>query len=59
MRALLLSTVALATLAGSAFAADLPSRKEAPVYIAPAPAFSWTGFYIGGDIGAAFSLDQR
>ncbi len=55
MRALLLSTVALATLAGSAFAADLPSRKEAPVYIAPAPAFSWTGFYIGGDIGAAFT----
>ena len=55
MRALLLSTVALATLAGSAFAADLPSRKEAPVYVAPAPAFSWTGFYIGGDIGAAWS----
>ena len=55
MRALLLSTVALATLAGSAFAADLPSRKEAPVYIAPTPAFSWTGFYVGGDIGAAFS----
>ena len=55
MRALLLSTVALATLAGSAFAADLPSRKEAPVYVAPAPAFSWTGFYIGGDIGGAFT----
>ena len=55
MRALLLSTVAFATLAGSAFAADLPSRKEAPVYVAPAPAFSWTGFYIGGDIGAAWA----
>ncbi len=55
MRTLLLSTVALATLAGSAFAADLPSRKEAPVYLAPTPVFSWTGFYVGGDIGAAFS----
>lgn len=55
MRHLLLSTVALAALAGSAFAADLPSRKEAPVYIAPTPAFSWTGFYVGADIGGAFS----
>jgi outer membrane immunogenic protein len=55
MRALLLSTVALAALAGSAFAADLPSRKEAPVYVAPPPAFSWTGFYVGADIGGSFA----
>lgn len=55
MRHLLLSTVALAALAGSAFAADLPSRKEAPVYVAPTPAFSWTGFYVGADLGGAFS----
>ncbi len=55
MRNLLLSTVAFAALAGTAFAADLPSRKEAPVYVAPTPAFSWTGFYVGADIGGAFS----
>ncbi|MGO8737259.1 outer membrane protein [Rhodoblastus sp.] len=55
MRNLLLSTVAFAALAGSAFAADLPSTKEAPVYMAPTPAFSWTGFYIGADIGGAFA----
>lgn len=54
MRTLLLSTVAFAALAGTAFAADLPSRKEAPVYVAPTPAFSWTGFYVGADIGGAF-----
>jgi outer membrane immunogenic protein len=54
MRHLLLSTVALAALAGSAFAADLPSRKEAPVYVAPVPVFSWTGFYVGADIGGSF-----
>jgi outer membrane immunogenic protein len=54
MRHLLLSTVAFAALAGSAFAADLPSRKEAPVYVAPVPVFSWTGFYIGADIGGGF-----
>lgn len=58
MRGLLLSTVALVALAGSAFAADLPSRKEAPVYVAPAPAFTWTGFYVGADIGGAFGSTQ-
>ncbi len=55
MRKFFLSGVAFAVLAGSAFAADLPSRKEAPVYVAPAPAFSWTGFYLGADIGASFA----
>jgi outer membrane immunogenic protein len=54
MRNLLLSTVALAALAGQAFAADLPSRKEAPVYVAPAPVYSWTGFYVGADIGGSW-----
>jgi outer membrane immunogenic protein len=54
MRTLLLSTVAFAALAGSAFAADLPSRKEAPVYVAPTPVFSWTGFYVGADLGGDF-----
>ncbi len=58
MRALLLSTVAFAALAGSALAADLPSTKGAPVYVAPEPAFSWTGFYIGADIGGAFPSTQ-
>jgi outer membrane immunogenic protein len=54
MRNLLLSTVALAALAGQAFAADLPSRKEAPVYVAPAPVYSWTGFYVGADVGGSW-----
>jgi outer membrane immunogenic protein len=54
MRHLLLSTVAIVALAGQAFAADLPSRKEAPVYVAPAPIFSWTGFYAGVDIGGSW-----
>ena len=35
---------------GAAVAADLPSTKEAPAYVPPA--FSWTGFYIGFDVGA-------
>lgn len=36
----------------SALAADLP---KAPVYkAAPAAAYSWTGFYVGGNIGGAW-----
>ena len=54
MRKILLSTVALAALTGSALAADLPSRKAAPAYIAPVSAFSWTGFYVGIEGGADF-----
>lgn len=36
---------------GSAHAADLPNSKGPPVYTPPA--FSWTGFYVGGNAGAA------
>jgi outer membrane immunogenic protein len=43
---------------GSALAADLPPAPppRAPVaYVPPAPLYSWTGFYIGGNAGAAWS----
>jgi len=47
----LLGATALALLAGSASAADLATRY--PVKAAPIPVqvFSWTGFYIGGNVG--------
>jgi outer membrane immunogenic protein len=57
MRKLLLSTVAFAALGGVALAADLPSTKEAPAYVAPAPATPWTGFFIGAQVGAV-ALDD-
>jgi len=49
----LLTTTALVCFAGSAaLAADLPYRKEAPVYTPPPPpAFTWSGVYIGGQVG--------
>ncbi|MCW2317917.1 outer membrane immunogenic protein [Rhodoblastus acidophilus] len=52
MRKILLASVAVAALTGSAFAADLPSRKAAPAYVAPVPVFTWTGFYAGVEGGA-------
>jgi outer membrane immunogenic protein len=49
------SAVALALSAGSAMAADLPSRKEAPVYVPPPPPPPmWTGFYVGLNLGGAW-----
>lgn len=54
MKKYLLASVAALGLvaAGAASAADLPSRKgpvAAPVYVVPA--FTWTGFYVGGNAG--------
>lgn len=49
--------VSSALLAGAASAADLPSRKEAPVFVPP-PAFSWTGPYVGLNIGGGW-LDRH
>ncbi len=52
------SAVALALSAGSAMAADLPSRKEAPVYVPPPPPPPmWTGFYGGLNIGGGWDAN--
>ena len=49
MRKILLSTLILASFAGHAFAADLPSTKSAPVLL-EAP-FSWNGWFVGAQVG--------
>src|SRR5580700_484359 len=56
MKKLLLGAAACVVFAAPAFAADLPARTytKAPVYKAPEAIYNWTGFYIGGHIGAAF-----
>jgi outer membrane immunogenic protein len=55
MKKLLLGTVGLVALSGSAMAADLPARtyKAPPPIIAPI--YDWTGFYIGANGGWAES----
>jgi outer membrane immunogenic protein len=58
MKKFLLATVALVALGATvpALAADLGTRApytKAPVYAAPI--YNWTGFYIGGHVGGAFS----
>jgi outer membrane immunogenic protein len=58
-RMLLASAVAL-TAGGQALAADLPPPMAPPprapaAYIPMAPAYNWSGFYIGGNLGGAFT----
>jgi outer membrane immunogenic protein len=51
----ILVTVALLANAVAARAADLPERPVQP-YVPPA--FSWAGFYIGGNVGGAWARRQ-
>jgi outer membrane immunogenic protein len=54
MKALYLSALAILGSAGLAAAADLPERRAAPAFAA-VPAFTWTGFYVGGSAGYMWS----
>lgn len=50
--------LAATTIAGSAFAADLPSRKIAPA-MAPVPVFTWTGLYVGLNAGYGWNSSTQ
>ncbi len=56
IRSILLASVALVSVSALASAADLPTRMAAPAPVAyAAPVFTWTGFYVGVNAGAAWS----
>jgi outer membrane immunogenic protein len=59
MKRLATAITAIALIGTPAFAADMavkmPVKSPPPVR---APAYSWTGFYIGGNLGAAFGQHQ-
>ena len=58
MRKLLLLGVGFSTLAiGPALAADM---RPAPAYAPPPPpVFSWTGFYVGGNVGYSWGRSEN
>lgn len=58
LRKTLLVTAGTIALASQAFAADLPSRAPPPVYVPPVPIFTWTGIYIGGQVGYAWGTQR-
>jgi outer membrane immunogenic protein len=54
MRKLVFAGLAFGALIMPAMAADMNLYKAPP----PAPYFTWTGFYLGGDVGGAFTSDN-
>ncbi len=56
IRRFVLSGTAAVAVVAAAVAADLPPR-EAPLPYAPPPVFSWTGLYLGAQIGYAWGTD--
>lgn len=57
MKSLALGALGALALGGAASAADLAARPmlKAPP---PAPIFTWTGFYLGGQVGAGWGTSQ-
>ncbi len=51
----ILASAAFVAVSGAALAADLPSRVVTPIApVVVAPAFTWTGFYVGATAGYVF-----
>ena len=57
MKKFVFPAIASVMAATNAFAADLPRKALAPVAPVVLPTFTWTGFYLGVNAGAAFGDD--
>jgi outer membrane immunogenic protein len=55
---ILVAAAAFLTLSGGAYSADLPARQAPPLLPVALPVFTWTGFYIGAQVGAAWQQDR-
>ncbi|ACB93767.1 outer membrane protein [Beijerinckia indica] len=60
LRTIIHSSIVIMASSVAALAADLPNRAAPPTvpYLPPSPAFSWTGVYLGGQIGYQFGRDS-
>jgi outer membrane immunogenic protein len=58
MKAILTAATIAVLSASGALAADLPARAYTKAPPIVAPAFDWTGFYVGGEVGGSWS-DSR
>jgi outer membrane immunogenic protein len=56
IRKTFLLAVAVAALTSGALAADLPFRQPPPIYVPPL--FTWTGLYLGAQIGYAWGTNN-
>jgi outer membrane immunogenic protein len=56
MRNVLIAAAAVTALStGTAFAADMAARPYTKAPVAVAPIYNWTGFYVGAQVGGAWS----
>ncbi|HTV34580.1 MAG TPA: outer membrane protein [Methylocella sp.] len=57
-RQFLLASAGVIALTGTAFAADLSSQAPPPVFLPAPPPFTYTGLYVGGQVGYAWDNDS-
>ena len=58
LKKVVLCALALFPAFGDAFAADLPRRHRQQDLFSPAPVSTWTGFYVGAQLGYAWGSDR-